>query len=95
MTKNHEELADSTWFTLFGDKVLMLAIFAFFLPTLWAVQLMHSGEIVIGSALLLGCVGLNGLLLWNLDRKKHLRMVVSVPCTLLGLLSIFLFVWGT
>jgi hypothetical protein len=95
MTKNHKKLTDSTWFTLVGDKFLMLGIFAFLAPSMWALNLLHSGQVVIGLALLTGCTGLQGRLLWELDQRKYLRLVVSGPCMLLGLLSIFLFVWQT
>jgi hypothetical protein len=50
--RHPKKIADSTWFSVFGDKVLTLAVFAFLAPSFWAFQLIHSNRLWFGSALL-------------------------------------------
>lgn len=93
--KNHKELADSTWFMLIGDKLLTLAILALLAPSFWALQLIHSGSFWLGAALLTIWAVTDGLILWALHRHDYLRLLVSLPCTALGVVAAFLFVWQT
>jgi hypothetical protein len=92
--KLHKEIADSTWFTLFGDKILTLVIFTVLAPSFWALRLIHSNTIWLGAVVLTVWALIYGWILWALHRHNHLRLLVSLPCTALALLAAFLFVWG-
>lgn len=95
MTKNHEDIAESTWFLLVGDKVLLLAVFASLAPFAWALLSIHAGEGLIGSIVFVVWSGLDGWALWELHRRKYLRLLVSLPCTVMGVLAVILGVWST
>jgi hypothetical protein len=92
--KHHKEIAESTLFALIGDKLLILAVFVFLLPFLFAFQLMHSGHLKTGIALLAIWTFVDGVSLWHFHRRKYLRLLISLPCTLLGIGAAFLAVWG-
>ncbi|MCW5649006.1 MAG: hypothetical protein KIS62_04610 [Ramlibacter sp.] len=94
MTKHHEEIENSTWFFLLGDKVLLLAIIAFFTPAVWALQLFHSGQVFVGSFAFVAWSGFDVWALWELHRRNYLRWRVSIPCTVLGLAAAILAVWN-
>lgn len=49
MTKHHDEIANSTWFLLVGDKVLLVALFVFFAPAVWALRTFHAGQTIVGA----------------------------------------------
>jgi hypothetical protein len=71
-----------------------LGNFRVFAPFLWALQLVHSGRVLLVAALLVAWTALDGWGLWELHRRKYLRLSVSVPCTILGIAAAFLCVWG-
>ncbi|MES2950940.1 MAG: hypothetical protein V4858_20590 [Pseudomonadota bacterium] len=94
MTKHHTKVANSTWFLLTGDKILVLAVCVFFAPSVWALRLIHSGQVEIGSAIFVAWAISDGLALWQLHRRNFLRLSVSVPCSLLGVAAALLGVFG-
>jgi hypothetical protein len=94
MTKHHEEIANSTWFLLVGDKILLLALFIFFAPALWALRTFHSGQIVVGALAFATWAGVDAWALWELNRWNYLRLRISVLCTLLGLAAAILGIWS-
>lgn len=93
--KHHKEITDSTWFSLFGDKLLVLAIFAFLMPFLGSFLLIRGVHWLLGSAVLIVWTVINGWILWRWHRCEYLRLIISLPCTLLGIAAAALFVWGT
>jgi hypothetical protein len=92
--KHHKEIAESSWFALIGDKLLILAVLAFLLPFLFAFQLMHAGHLKMGIFLLAIWTIADGVSLWHFHRHNYLRLLISLPCTLLGVGAAFLIVWG-
>lgn len=95
MTKHHEEIETSTWFLLVGDKILGLAAMIFLAPSVWALWLVHAGDVLLGSILLVLWTAMDGWALWQLHQRKYLRLAISVPCTLMSVAVAALGIWST
>jgi hypothetical protein len=92
--KNHKEVAESTWFRLIGEKLLVVVLLALLAPAFRAMELIDAAHYWRGGIILTGWVLVVGGALWALHRQGYLRLIVSLPCALLGLLAAYLAVFG-
>ncbi len=89
MNHSNNEISDPLWYQLFGYEIFTVVIVALLAPSLWAFQLLHSGHILFGAAIFIAWAALDSWILWALHVKKYLRLIVSIPCTLIGIVAAF------
>ena len=82
------------WFYFVPEQLLVALLFGILAPGAWGILLLSYGKAVEGSAVLLVWAGLFGWLAWFLDRKKRVRLWVSLPCAILAMLACVILFFG-
>jgi cbb3-type cytochrome oxidase subunit 1 len=84
----------SSWFMLFGDRIVVLAAFLSLAPAIYAIWLFRESRFWAGAAVGVIWIVLDSILLITLHNRRVVRLVVSICCTLAVVLAAALVVYG-
>jgi hypothetical protein len=81
------------WFVLFSDRIIAAIAVLSLAPAIYAIWLVRRSNYLAGASVGVAWFVLDSILLMALHNRRVVRLAVSVPCTLVGVVAGFLVVF--
>jgi hypothetical protein len=95
-TSGHEgepTFVKTWWFSMFGDRLVVVALFLALAPAAFAILLIHESHLLLGVGLALVWLLFQSVLLIALHNRRVVQLSVSMTCTLLAIMGFIVAVY--